>query len=129
MWLRKEENGLPVLLPLDILMTLATGQSSVFADEGEGSLGMVKGLHLLPACGCVTGLTLPANNIVVVVGMTAYARLREAEIGLPPTRLYFCQQLGVWNVLWCVAGAALDGAMLARAGEACRSMIKGLLIE
>jgi hypothetical protein len=99
MCLRKEENGLPLLLPLDILMTFATGQSSVSADEGEGSLGMVKGLHLLPACGCVTGLTLPANNIVVVVGMTAYARLREAEIGPPPTRLHFCQQLGVWNVL------------------------------
>lgn len=80
-------------------MAFATGQSSMFADEGEGSLGMIKGLHLLPACGCVTGLTLPAYNIVVVVGMTAYTRLREAEIGPPPTRLRFCQQPGVWNVL------------------------------
>ena len=99
------------------------------ADKDEGSLRMVECRNLRPSCRGVAGLALPANDIIVVVGMTTYAGLRETAIGPLAVCLHFYSDQGISNILECVAGTALGGGMLTHAGEACRSVIKGLLVE
>lgn len=122
-------NGLSLFLVLDSLVTLPTRHSRMFADKEEGSLRMIEGRDLLPSSRRMAGLAFPANGVVVVVRVTAYARVREAAIGLPAVGLYFGQYLGIRNILERVASPALGVGMLASAGEAGGRMIECSLVE
>ncbi len=90
---------------------------------------MIKTRDLLPSGRSMAALAFSAYGIVVVVGVTAYARLRKTTIGMPPAGFRLCQYGGIRDVLRCVTKFTFDAGVLACTSETRRCMVKGSFVK